>query len=102
MKKGLFAIVGVILVASSISTGCVSKDPAAQEILNNTTAAMSKVTTYKTDYTMTVDMAVTDSKNATNATANMTGTSLMDVKKTNTQMNMDITVEVPAQDTLVV
>jgi type IV pilus biogenesis protein CpaD/CtpE len=99
LNKALPVIAVLLLAIPLVLTGCTSKDPVAADVLKNTTAAMSKISSYKADIDMKMDMTIIDGSDTQKATVEMTGTASADMLKKNSQMNMDVDLDIPGSNT---
>jgi len=82
-----------------ILTGCGgAKELTAQEVLTNAISAMEKVTSYKLDYNLAMNMDMTGAQ-AMQMTMDGNGTGAMDVTNQKMQMTLDADVEIPGTGT---
>ena len=97
-KQLSYVVLSLVLGISSILTGCAVKDPVAQDVLTNTMAAMEKMTSYKADYDLKMDMEMSGSQEDAKMTMDASGVAVTEVKSQKTQMTMDMNMNIPGED----
>jgi hypothetical protein len=99
MINSLYVLTGLVLTASLALTGCTSKEPTTQELSINASTAMQKVSSYKLDYNMTLDMDITGGINPMKMSMDGIGTGAMDVSNKKMQMILDVNADIPGPGT---